>query len=153
MTIDPVDLEQFVDRALADLPQPRAPRTLLPRVMSAVEQAARRPWYARAWFTWPRAWQAAFAAALLVSVVGGSMLVPTTSHLVTEVWNFRIALSTGIDVPYWVISTWGATRVLWRVIVEPVLPYVVVFTLSMSAACVAVGTALDRVALGGASES
>jgi hypothetical protein len=36
--------------------------------------------------------------------------------------------------------------------VEPLLRYVIVFVLIMSAACVVFGTALNRVALGGASE-
>ncbi len=48
---------------------------------------------------------------------------------------------------------WDASRIVWRV-VGPGLRYVALFLLVMSAACVAFGTALDRVvALGGASES
>ena len=49
----PLTWTTLVDRELRQLPSPRAPHTLLPRVLAAVEQWTRRPWYARAWFTWP----------------------------------------------------------------------------------------------------
>ena len=62
MTMDPDELASLIDRELRDLPGPRAPRSLLPRVLEAVAEA-RRPWYARAWRTWPRAWQAASVVA------------------------------------------------------------------------------------------
>src|ERR1700730_9576250 len=66
----PVDLEPLVDRELRQLALPRAPHTLLPRVLAAVQAWAQRPWYQRAWFTWPVAWQVAASAALLV--IGGA---------------------------------------------------------------------------------
>ena len=47
------DLERRVHDELRRLPAPLAPGTLLPRVLAAVDAWARRPWYARAWFTWP----------------------------------------------------------------------------------------------------
>ena len=50
MTMDPDELASLIDRELRDLPGPRAPRSLLPRVLEAVAEA-RRPWYARAWRT------------------------------------------------------------------------------------------------------
>ena len=49
----PDELEQRTDRRLRALPLPRAPHTLVPRVMEAVRILAGRPWYARTWFTWP----------------------------------------------------------------------------------------------------
>jgi len=70
MTLDPLDLERLIDQSLRELPQPRAPRTLLPRVMAVVGHVAVEPWYLRAWFTWPRLWQAAFATALVLGVTG-----------------------------------------------------------------------------------
>ena len=54
--MDPAELERLVDRALGQLPAPRAPRTLLPRVMAAVPTPA-RPWHARPWLMWPAGWQ------------------------------------------------------------------------------------------------
>ena len=61
------DLEPRVDRELRRLPAPRAPHTLLPRVMAAAEAWAERPWYTRAWVTWPLAWQVVSVAALVAA--------------------------------------------------------------------------------------
>ena len=76
--MNPDDLERLTHRELHRLPAPRAPRTLLPRVMAAVEAWANRPWYTRAWFTWPLGWQVASAAALVLLVTGGVMLAPSS---------------------------------------------------------------------------
>ena len=62
--MDPVDLERLIDRELRSLPAPRAPRTLLPRVMAAANEAANRPWYSRTWLQWPVGWQLASALVL-----------------------------------------------------------------------------------------
>ena len=70
--MDPADLD--LDRALTELPRPRAPRTLLPRVMAAAAQPAAPP--ATGWFTWPRAWQgASIAAALALTALIGWLAV------------------------------------------------------------------------------
>ena len=62
----PAELEAIIDRELRHLPAPRAPDTLLPRVLAAVHAWTLRPWYERTWFTWPMAWQIASAAALIL---------------------------------------------------------------------------------------
>src|SRR5262245_12551033 len=49
----PSERDDIVGRSLRRLPSPRAPETLLPRVLAAVAAWAQRPWYERAWFTWP----------------------------------------------------------------------------------------------------
>jgi hypothetical protein len=74
----PVDLEILVGRELRRLPVPRAPQTLLPRVLAAVQAWAQRPWYERAWFTWPVGLQIASIAALIVIVVVGAVVMPGT---------------------------------------------------------------------------
>src|SRR5580765_1858939 len=71
----PADLDRLVDRELKHLPSPRAPHTLLPRVLAAVEHWTRRPWYERAWFTWPVGWQIASLAVLALLVAGGAVLL------------------------------------------------------------------------------
>jgi hypothetical protein len=71
--MDPADVdavESVVDRELRRLPHPRAPRSLLPGVLAATDQWASRPWYARAWLTWPRPWQVASVVTLAVLIVG-----------------------------------------------------------------------------------
>ena len=76
------DLEQRVDRELRRLPAPRAPHTLLPRVLAAVEAWVNRPWYTRAWFTWPLGWQVASVALLVLAVAGVWMLPPAPPSVV-----------------------------------------------------------------------
>src|SRR6478752_931002 len=65
---DEDDLEALASRELRRLPLPRAPQTLLPRVLAAVDAWARRPWYMRAWFTWPLGWQGASLALVAFAV-------------------------------------------------------------------------------------
>jgi hypothetical protein len=153
--MDPFELERLIDRELKQLPAPSAPRTLLPRVRAAVEQRAARPWYLRAWFTWPGPVQAVFGAMLVAIVAAGALGLPGVSAALAGLdWNLEMPMSIDlVGMPAWIGAAWDATRVLWRVLVQPIFSYVVMFVLVMSAACVAFGTALDRVALGGASES
>lgn len=118
------DLEQRVDRELRRLPAPRAPHTLLPRVLAAVDAWLNRPWYTRAWFTWPLGWQVASVALLALAFAGIWMLPPA---------------------PPSVVVTTNAGRVLWRTIVEPFLAYAFVIVVIMCVACAAFGAALSYV--------
>jgi hypothetical protein len=118
------DLEQRVDRELRRLPAPRAPHTLLPRVLAAVEAWVNRPWYTRAWFTWPMGWQVASVALVVLAFVGVWMLPPA---------------------PTSVVVTTNAGRVLWRTMVEPFLAYAFVIVVIMCLACAAFGAALSYV--------
>ena len=118
------DLEQRVDRELRRLTAPRAPHTLLPRVLAAVEAWVNRPWYTRAWFTWPVGWQIASVALVALAVAGVWMLPPA---------------------PASVVVTTNAGRVLWRTIVEPFLVYAFVIVVIMCLACAAFGAALSYV--------
>jgi hypothetical protein len=160
----PNDLD-VVSRALRELPTPRAPRTLLPRVMAAAaaRSAAQRPHGtiepqrppATTWFMWPRAWQAASIAALALLVVGAVWVWPSARDV------------TGTSLPGAIGAAWtnvvvairsagaAATVVsmVWNSFVGPIVPYVLVWIVVMSAACAGFGAALGRVALGGASHS
>lgn len=118
------DLEQRVHRELRQLPGPRAPHTLLPRVLAAVDAWVRRPWYTRAWFTWPLGWQVASVALLALAVAGVWMLPPA---------------------PPAVVVTTNAGRVLWRTMVEPFLAYAFGIVVIMCLACAAFGAALTYV--------
>lgn len=146
--MDPADLERFVDRELRALPAPRAPRTLLPRVMAAVDASARRPWYSRAWLTWPGAWQAASVVVLLAAVGGVAMLLPSVQEAMT-------ALTFVADVQGDVAATARnvelatiAVRVLWNALLAPVVPYAFGLVLLMCAACAVFGTALNHLVFG-----
>jgi hypothetical protein len=145
--MDPADLERLVDRELRALPAPRAPRTLLPRVMAAVA-SARRPWYSRAWLTWPAAWQAVSVVVLLAAVAGGAMLLPSVRQamnsltFVAEVQGDVAARARDVEVAT------TAVRVLWNALLAPVVPYAFGLVLLMCAACAVFGTALNHLVFG-----
>jgi hypothetical protein len=121
------DLERHVERELRRLPSPVAPHTLLPRVLAAVDAWARRPWYTRAWFTWPAGWQAASIVAVLLVAIGVWMLPSAPPSLVV---------------------TSNAGRVLWRTMVEPFLVYAFGIVVIMCVACAVFGTALNHLVFG-----
>ena len=116
------DLERRVHAELRRLPAPLAPATLLPRVLAAVDAWARRPWYERAWFTWPLGWQIVSAAALALAVYG--------------TWNLP-------PLPASIVATTNAGGVIWRTLIEPLLGYVVGLVVLMCLACAQFGAALN----------
>lgn len=145
--MDPADLERLIDRELRALPAPRAPRTLLPQVMAAVA-LARRPWYSRAWLTWPAAWQAVSVVVLLAAVAGGATLLPSLGQVmnsltfVAEVQGDVAARARDVEVAT------TAVRVLWNALLAPVVPYAFGLVLLMCAACAVFGTALNHLVFG-----
>jgi hypothetical protein len=145
----PDDLETLVDAELRHLPAPRAPHTLLPRVMAAVEQLRRRPWYTRAWLTWPLAWQVASLAVLALIVAGGAVLVPSARAAVDGVTSGLAPqmMREVADSTHRVDATMNAAWVLWRALLEPLTAYAFALVVLMCLACAALGTALNHVAL------
>ncbi len=144
----PEDLERLAHGELRRLPAPRAPHTLLPRVMAAVQAWAGRPWYSRAWFTWPLGLQVASAAALVLLITGGVMLAPlaqaAASNAITAV---RIVATGGADVARPLETTASSARILWRTLLEPLASYVLVVVVLMFLACAVFGTALNHVVI------
>ena len=146
--MDPVDLERLIDRELRKLPAPRAPRTLMPRVMAAVQDNAARPWYSRAWLTWPVGWQLASALLLMLVVGAAAVLLP---QLEAAVATLSFIADIRGDVSNSARGVEGATtavRVLWRTIVAPVVPYAFALVTLMCAACAVFGTALNHLVFG-----
>lgn len=145
------DLQQLLDRELKQLPVPRAPETLLPRVLAAT---VRRPAGAgETWLAWPRIWQIASAVALAVLVTGAWMLA-ATFHPGDWLWH-----ASGADAPARVagfarsaVDAATLGRVFWEVLLQPVATYVSVLAISFGLACALLWTALERFALGGASQ-
>jgi len=152
---DPTGLDA-VQRALNELPPPRAPRTLLPRVMAAAsaleEQRVRRDAPSP---IWPRTWRLASAAVLALVAAGAIWGWPDVRGVVgTPVagalagvwgWTVEIAWATAAVV--------SLTSIMWESFFQPLVPYLFVWIVLMSAACAAFGAVLGRVALGGASHS
>ena len=120
------DLEGRIARALRRLPPPRAPQTLLPRVMAAVRARSERPWYTRPWFAWPPLWR-------ILSIAPAAWLLYLAWRLPSP--------------PPQMVAAAGASRVLWDLMIAPLLPYVVTIVLLMGLACVLFGLALNYVLL------
>jgi hypothetical protein len=122
------ELEVLVDRELRRLPTPRAPQTLLPCVLAAVEAWAQRPWYTRAWFAWPAGWRVLSLAPL--ALLGYAL------------WGWSPP-----PAPRTVVAATDASRVVWSALIEPLLPYILLVVLLMGVVCAAVGLALNYVLL------
>lgn len=93
-------LESLVSRKLASLPGPRAPATLLPRILDELEGTRRSTTHQRPWDASRRMWQAASLAALAV------LAWLASAAPVREASGEAAALV-------------GAARVLWEVFLEP----------------------------------
>jgi hypothetical protein len=124
------ELERAVHAELRRLALPRAPQTLLPRVMQAVDAASHRAWYARAWFTWPWWSQAASLAAVALVAYGA--------------WRLPLAMPAP---PPSVAAAFSTARVIWETLIQPLLPYLVAVMVLMGLACVVFGAALNYVLL------
>lgn len=146
--MNPIDLEHLIDAELKRLSPPRAPRTLLPRVLAAAAAQHTKP--ARGWAVWPRAWQ--FAGGVVAAAV------------FVAIW--KLAIFAQPFISDWMPGggferattfTRGAgdavtvVRVLWDVLLQPVATYVSILTISLALACALLWTAVERLAPGGAS--
>ncbi len=122
-----------LDYELQRLPAPRAPRTLLPRVMAAVELRASTPWYSRAWVTWPRALQvaSASAAALVVALMVWGLPAP--------VLRWSVVQSAGE------VST--VARVFWQTWLQPLASYFGAALIALSLVCFAAYSVVSRLTL------
>jgi hypothetical protein len=144
------DLEQLVHEELRRLPAPMAPRTLLPRVMAAVHAWAQRPWYARAWFTWPIGLQVLSVATVVGVLAGVAVIAPGMEQLVRDAVAVRAsgpaaAITSAVGQAEAGVV---AARALWRALGAPLVPYVFAVVALMCLACLTFGTALNRVAFG-----
>ena len=144
------DLEHLVHEELRRLPTPIAPRTLLPRVMAAVQAWATRPWYARAWLTWPIGLQVLSMAALTGILVGTVVVAPSAEQMVRDAIATRASgISMAVaSAAHQMGAVVIAARALWRALGEPLVPYAFTVVALMALACVTFGTALNRVAFG-----
>lgn len=148
------DLERVVDRRLKALPVPRAPHTLLPRVMRAVEDLTRRVRRPIGWFAWPMGWRVTSAAALALLIV---MLVGVWPQAMTRLET----IAAQIPVP--AAGVWaslergaqaatalaGAIASIWHALLLPEASNLLLFVALMLAACALGGAALRSLVLEG----
>jgi hypothetical protein len=122
--------DPLLDRELKGLPPPRAPQTLLPRVMAAVAEREERAPAATGWFTWPLSWRLASVA--LVACVGYG------------VWWLLSAPPAGVSQA---ARTAGETatvaRVIWDVLLQPIATYIFILGVSLALVSAAAWAALE----------
>jgi len=147
------DLERLIDRELARLPAPHAPRTLAPRILLAVRNEVPAPRHVvSGWFTWPLAWQASSLAAMVLLLAGAMNAWPVAAWAVAAMSSYAAGEVTWVgDLLRQGANLIGAAGVVWRVLVEPVVMVLAVFLAAMCAASAAFGAALRSVVLGGTS--
>lgn len=158
MTSDPRDerdLERVIDRALQALPPPPAPGTLLPRVMRAVRavevsSTTNQPWLARGW-----QWQLASVALGMLAIVAVAGAWTWASSAVATVLPGAVAESDGGISR--TVATMGdlahAFELVWRAVVAPVAKGLFAVTAALALLCAFCVTAVNRLALGGATRS
>jgi hypothetical protein len=152
--MEPDEPERLFDERVRQLPPLRAPGTLLPRVMEAVQVWAARPWYARAWFTWPVAARVAVLVALAAGVAGVTAAIPAVLEPLTP---FVARASADVASPVASVSdrfavVFTAISVVWRVLIAPIVPYAFGLVLFMFVACALAGSALSYLVFGKASD-
>lgn len=135
------DLEALVHRKLRGLPPPRAPETLLPRVLAAARRPVRTRWYRCPWVEWPLVWQAASVALL----AGLAPLLPFALEWVGAGVLARTAGDAAAGVAVVTDDVTTLSRVLWRVFLEPTIGYLGTFVAVMCVAGAAFCAALTRV--------
>ena len=144
------DPDRALDRALSRLPGPRAPRTLVPRVMAAV--AAPPRWYARPWLSWHPALQTLSLMAFLSAVALAWMAWSQPAALLAQVSSLGAPefAAWASAVAERLNKITAVMSVLWDVVLGPIAVFVLAVAVFVAVACAAAWTAVSRVALGGA---
>jgi hypothetical protein len=145
------DLQQLLDRELKQLPLPRAPEALLSKVLAVTVHHA--PADSRVgWLAWPRSWQLASATALVALITGAWWLMQIT-HPMDFVWRVVGGAPSRVGgVVQGASEASTLVRVFWEVVLKPVAAYMSVLAIAFGLACALLWTAVERLALGGASE-
>ncbi|HKS38930.1 MAG TPA: hypothetical protein VJW76_17175 [Verrucomicrobiae bacterium] len=142
-------LEELIHRELRNLPEVAAPPTLLHRVMLAVHENARRPWWVRSWVNWPLGMQMISLAVLLASA-------GLVSYFLGAAWdgfNVTSMSSRVVESFAWLKPIWeivsalvGAAAVMLRVTGQQFLLIGAAIVVLAYVTCVALGTVCVRMA-------
>jgi hypothetical protein len=144
---DPSNLAQRLDHALHQAAQPRAPRTLLPRVMAAVQASARVPWYRREWRRWPLGWQLA-SGVPTAALLGLALSAWSPSALAASLLEHAGAVDSAARMTRYVELAVTTTQVLWLVVGTRIVPALAAVAVLMAVECVLLGFTLTHVTLG-----
>lgn len=122
----PSDLETFIHRKLAELPVPKAPGTLLPRIMAEAGRTRRSPRRERAWIGGIRRQPAVRLAAATALILMGVLAVDwSLGGRVGSLWSGLMA--TAEEAAAGTATMVLEARILWRVFLEPVAAYLVLW--------------------------
>lgn len=150
---DPADLERVIGRALDALPPPRAPRTLLTRVIADVHaQASAIPGHPR--YAWSPLAQAALVVVSLTALTlvwwgwpfAGYAAELLPEHVRQAGRQADVVASTASDLLH-------VGALVWQAVVGPIVKGLFMLTLVLGTACALIAAALGRIALGGAHQS
>jgi hypothetical protein len=142
-------LTAWLQRELRQLPELRAPATLIPRVLQAIEMRARQ-WWRRPWLAWPLSAQLLSGAFLLV-ILGAGIYV-------WEVYSPNFVLATLAQHYPRIESLWslgaslGNSLILVTNASQPWLCYITAAVVLMYFCCIGLGAVCFRVAFGGVSK-
>ena len=120
------DLESLIQRKLAELPAPKAPGTLLPRIMAEVRRTGRSPRRQRTWTgeVWQRQ-TVRLAASTALILMGGLFVDWASDGGVGSTWG--LLLETAEEAAGGAGAMVHESRVLWRVLLEPIAAYLVLW--------------------------
>jgi hypothetical protein len=118
--------------------------------MAAVQAWMARPWYQRAWFTWPVGWQVASFAFFVLAIAAVILLGPAAlaSATVTAAPVIDPAIDSIGEVVGTLARTVNAGRVVWTTVIYPLLLVTSPFVGLMFLLGGTIAVALNRVAFG-----
>jgi len=142
-------LEQLIDRELRKLPERPAPETLVHRVMLAVHEKERQPWWQRPWLTWPRPARLAFSglsAAIITALVYLGALAWQAAGIANPldtIWQWVASLA---PLWGWLMALVNAVVLVLQKAGQQYLLIGLGIAVAMYLLCVATGTACYRLA-------
>lgn len=144
------DRERSIHRELHRLPLPKAPETLLPRVMAAVQEWAQRPWYTRAWLSWPAGWQIASSLAFVVFIAGVvTVLTSVQAEAGFAALSAMVARALAPAAPIArVVAVAAETFQVVTTALRPFAVFAFPLVVLMGAACLVFANALNQVVFG-----
>ena len=137
------DPEFLIHRRLSELPPPKAPRTLAPRVMAQVRRRRELAWYGQPWIGWPRVWQVVSVGLLFGLCALAWRVVEGALGIFDSYGATRLGTSI-VAVTDTVVVLADSARILRRVILEPIAGQLMAVVAMVYMASAFIGAALAR---------
>jgi len=140
-------IEQLIHRELRQLPELRAPETLVHRVMLAVHAKERQLWWQRPWLSWPRPMQVTSSALCIAAVVAlvyfgtGAWQSAGIGNPLDQFWQWISSLSVLWD---WLMTLMNAVALVLQKAGQQYVIIGLSVAVTMYLMCVAAGTMCYR---------